>query len=42
MRVYQDITQTIGNTPLARLNGVTTGITAQVVAKIESINTLYW
>jgi cysteine synthase len=38
MRIYQDITQTIGNTPLVRLNRVTAGIKAQVVAKLESFN----
>ena len=40
MRIYQDITQTIGNTPLVRLNRVTAGIRAQVVAKLESFNPL--
>jgi len=40
MRIYQDITQTIGNTPLVRLNRVTAGIKAQVVAKLESFNPL--
>jgi cysteine synthase len=38
MRIYQDITQTIGNTPLVRLNRVTAGLKAQVVAKLESFN----
>jgi cysteine synthase len=40
MRIYQDITQTIGNTPLVRLNRVTAGLKAQVVAKLESFNPL--
>ena len=40
MRIYQDITQTIGNTPLVRLNRITAGIKAQVVAKLESFNPL--
>ena len=40
MRIYQDITQTVGNTPLVRLNRVTAGIKAQVVAKLESFNPL--
>jgi cysteine synthase len=40
MRIYEDITQTIGNTPLVRLNRVTAGLTAQVVAKVESMNPL--
>jgi cysteine synthase A len=38
MRIYQDITKTIGNTPLVRLNRITAGIKAQVVAKLESFN----
>ena len=40
MRIFQDITQTIGNTPLVRLNRITAGIKAQVVAKLESFNPL--
>jgi len=38
MRIHHDITQTIGNTPLVRLNRVTAGLKAQVVAKLESFN----
>jgi cysteine synthase A len=38
MRIFQDITQTIGNTPLVRLNRITAGLGAQVVAKLESFN----
>ncbi len=38
--IYDDITQTIGNTPLVRLNRVTEGAHAQVVAKLESFNPL--
>ena len=40
MRIFQDITQTIGNTPLVRLNRMTQGLKAQVVAKLESFNPL--
>src|SRR5512146_3485035 len=40
MRIYEDITKTIGNTPLVRLNRVTAGLKAQVVAKLESFNPL--
>lgn len=40
MKIYPDITQTIGNTPLVRLNRVTQGLTATVVAKLESFNPL--
>ncbi|APV43460.1 cysteine synthase A [Dehalogenimonas formicexedens] len=36
-----DITETIGNTPLVRLNRVTAGAGAQVVAKLESFNPLH-
>jgi len=38
--IYDDITQTIGNTPLVRLKGITKGSVAQVVAKLESFNPL--
>ncbi len=37
-RIYEDITKTIGNTPLVRLNRVTDGAAATVVAKLESFN----
>ncbi len=39
-RIYEDITRTIGNTPLVRLKGITKGSVAQVVAKLESFNPL--
>jgi len=39
-RVYEDITKTIGNTPLVKLNRVTRGAEATVVAKLESFNPL--
>lgn len=39
-RLYEDITKTVGNTPLVRLNRVTEGIEAQVYAKLESFNPL--
>jgi len=39
-RIYRDITQAIGNTPLVRLNRVTKGIEATVLAKLESFNPL--
>lgn len=38
--IYNDITETIGNTPLVRLNRLTQGVDAQVVAKLESFNPL--
>jgi cysteine synthase A len=40
-RIYDDITQTIGNTPLIRLRRVTHGCRADVVAKLESFNPLW-
>jgi len=39
-RFYEDITRTIGNTPLVRLNRVTQGLQATVLAKLESFNPL--
>jgi len=39
-RIYDSITETVGNTPLVRLNRITGEIDAQVVAKIESFNPL--
>jgi cysteine synthase A len=40
VRIYQDITKTVGNTPLVRLNRVTKGLPATVLAKLESFNPL--
>jgi cysteine synthase A len=39
--IYDDITQTIGNTPLIRLRRVTSGCHADVVAKMENFNPLW-
>lgn len=39
-RIYRDITKTIGNTPLVKLNRVTQGLPATVLAKLESFNPL--
>jgi cysteine synthase len=38
--IYPDITKTVGNTPLVRLNRLTRGIEATVAVKLESFNPL--
>src|SRR3954452_2609365 len=40
-RIYDDITQTIGNTPLVRLRRVVGDARATVVAKMENFNPLW-
>lgn len=39
-RIFDDITKTIGNTPLVRINRLTKGLNATVLAKLESFNPL--
>ena len=39
-KIYNDITETIGRTPLVRLNRVTEGAVATVAVKLESFNPL--
>lgn len=38
MKIYEDITKTVGNTPLVRLNRMAHGLTATVAVKLESFN----
>ncbi|MDT5044095.1 MAG: cystathionine beta-synthase [Actinoplanes sp.] len=38
MRYYDNVVETIGDTPLVRLRNVTEGITATVLAKVEYLN----
>ena len=40
MKIYEDITRTVGNTPLVRLKRMAAGSPAEVVAKVESFNPL--
>lgn len=40
MKIFDDITGTVGHTPLVRLNRLTEGVKAQVVVKLESFNPL--
>ena len=37
-KIYKDITETIGNTPLVKLNNITKGLESTVVAKMEFFN----
>lgn len=40
MRIFEDITKTVGNTPLVRLSRISSGIDAEIVAKLELFNPL--
>lgn len=39
-KIFDDIAQTVGNTPLVRLNRITQGLSATVLVKLESSNPL--
>lgn len=39
-KIYEDITRTIGRTPLVRLNKISRGLDCELVAKLESFNPL--
>jgi len=41
MPIYEDITKTVGNTPLVKLNRITKGLPGTVAVKLESRNPLY-
>jgi cysteine synthase A len=40
VKIYQDITKTVGNTPLVKLNRMTEGIDATILVKMETFNPL--
>jgi cysteine synthase A len=40
VRIFRDITETIGNTPLVKINRLVVGLPVTVVAKLESFNPL--
>jgi cysteine synthase len=39
-KIFEDITKTVGNTPLVRLNRIAKGLDTEVVGKLESFNPL--
>ncbi|MCX5711085.1 MAG: cysteine synthase A [Candidatus Omnitrophica bacterium] len=39
-KIYSDLTKTVGNTPLVRINRLTQGLEATILAKVESFNPL--
>lgn len=40
-KIYDDITKTIGRTPLVRINRLSAGLKATILAKVESFNPLF-
>lgn len=41
MPIYEDVTKTVGNTPMVMLNRITEGLPGKVAVKLESRNPLY-
>ncbi|MDD5622610.1 MAG: cysteine synthase A [Actinomycetota bacterium] len=39
-KIYEDITKTVGRTPLVRINNLTKGLNTTILAKLESFNPL--
>lgn len=39
-KIFSDITKTVGNTPLVRINRLAKGVKADIIAKLESFNPL--
>jgi len=37
-RIFSDITKTVGNTPLVRVNKISSGVNAEILAKLEFFN----
>ena len=40
MKIANDVTELIGNTPLVRLNRISAGVKAEIVCKLEYFNPL--
>jgi len=40
LRIFEDITKTVGNTPLVKINKMAEGLNAEILAKLESFNPL--
>jgi cysteine synthase A len=40
VKIYEDITKTVGNTPLVRINKLSAGLDTTIIAKLESFNPL--